>query len=162
MRAKALLIAVVLAGCGYRFTAPNSELPGGLRSVSVPLFVNRTAEPGAELTFTSAAKEVLSRAGRLGGSASDGELEGTITTITGGPMLGSPELGRQPVFRLSVGLNLVLKKQGQVLSQTSFVTSEEFPSGADVLLTEANRATALKRIADTALRDGLERLQQQQ
>jgi hypothetical protein len=153
------LALLVTTGCGYRFTAPNSELPAGIRSVYVPVFTNKTPEVAAELLFTSAAKDQLARANRLGGESSDAVLEGTITTITSGVTFGSPELPRQPVFRLSVALTLVLKKGGATVSSTAFVTNEEFPSGADVLLTESNRSAALKRVADTAMREGLERLQ---
>lgn len=153
------LSLLLATGCGYRFAAPNSELPGGIRTVYVPVFTNKTPEAAAELLFTSAAKEQLARANRLGGESSDAILEGTINTITSGVAYGSPELPRQPVFRLSASLTLVLKKGGAPVSTTTFATSEEFPSGADVLLTESNRAAALKRVADTAMREGLERLQ---
>ncbi|MBL8912543.1 MAG: hypothetical protein JNM17_17755 [Archangium sp.] len=152
-------IALASSACGYRFVAPNSELPAGIKSVRVPVFMNRTAEPAAELFFTDAAKEQLQRAGRLGGDASDATLAGTLVSVGSGPIQGSPELPRQPAFRMTVVLALELKKGGATVSSTTVVTSEEFPSGADVLLTEANRAQALKRIAESAVREGLERLQ---
>lgn len=150
---------LLLAGCGYRFTAPNASLPGGVRAARVPFFLNRTAEPGAELPFTQAARDQLDRAGRLGGPDAQGVLEGTILGVNSGPFLSSPTLGRQPVFRMSATLALTLKKNGQVVGNTTVSVSEEFPSGADVLLTETNRAAALRRIADAAVREGLERLQ---
>jgi hypothetical protein len=159
MRGAGLVAALLLTGCGYRFVTPNGELPAGIRSVQVPLFANRTAEPAAELAFTDAAKEQLARAGRLGGAASDATLEGILLSVSSGPMLTSSELPRQPVFRLTVSLSLTLSKGGVVVSAANVSTSEEFPSGADVLLTESNRAAALKRVAEAAIREGLERLQ---
>lgn len=154
-----VVLVLALTACGYRFTAPNSSLPAGLTSVRVPLFQNRTAEPGAELFFTQAARDQLERAGRLGGDASEGVLEGTLLSVTSGPFLQAPELPRQPVFRLSVTLSLTLKKNDAVVGNTTVALSEEFPSGADVLLTESNRGAALRRIAESAAREGLERLQ---
>jgi hypothetical protein len=155
----ALAVVLTLSACGYRFTAPNSALPGGLKSVRVPVFNNRTAEQSAELYFTQAAKDQLERAGRLGGDAAEGVLEGTIISVTSGPFLQAPELPKQPVFRLSVTLSLVLKKDNLAVGTTTVALTEEFPSGADVLLTESNRGAALRRIADSAIREGLERLQ---
>jgi hypothetical protein len=157
-----LLALVLLAGCGYRFTAPNASLPGGMRSARVPFFINRTAEPGAELPFTQAARDQLERAGRLGGPDAEGVLEGTILGVNSGPFLQAPTLPRQPVFRMTAAISLVLKKGGVTVGGTTVSVSEEFPSGADVLLTESNRAAALRRIADAAIREGLERMQVEQ
>ena len=155
----ALCALVTLSACGYRFTAPNSSLPAGLKSVRVPIFNNGTAEPGAELYFTQAARDQLERAGRLGGDAADGVLDGTIIAVSSGPFMNAPELPKQPVFRLSVSLSLALKKNDVAVGTTTVALSEEFPSGADVLLTESNRGAALRRIADAAIREGLEKLQ---
>jgi hypothetical protein len=148
---------LLAAGCGYRFTAPNASLP--VKSARVPMFQNRTAEPAAEMIFTQAARDQLERAGRLGGPDAEGELEGTIVSISGGPFLTAPSLPRQPVFRVYATISLTLKKGGLTVGATTVAVSEEFPSGADVLLTESNRAAALRRIADAAIREGFERLQ---
>jgi hypothetical protein len=155
----ALAVVLLLAGCGYRLAAPNSALPGGLKAVSVPVFRNRTAEPAAELAFTRAMRERLERAGRLGGSDAPGRLEGTILSVSGAPYLTAPSLPRQPAFRLAASVQLQLFKDGAPLSTVTVSGSEEFVSGADVLLTEANRGAALQRLADMLMREGLERLQ---
>lgn len=154
-----LIPLLLLAGCGYRFTAPNASLPGNVRAAHVPFFTNRTAEPGAEMAFTQAARDQLERAGRLGGPDAEGVLEGTILSVNSGPFLQAPTLPRQPVFRMSATVSLTLKKAGVVVGSATASVSEEFPSGADVLLTESNRAAALRRIADAVVREGLERMQ---
>lgn len=149
-----VLVAIMLTACGYRFTAPNASLPGGLHSARVPVFTNRTAEPGAELAFTQAARDQLDRAGRLGGPDAEGVLEGTILSVGSGPFMGRP-----PVFRMTATISLNLTKSGLSVGTTTSSVSEEFPSGPDVLLTESNRAAALRRLADACVREGLERLQ---
>ncbi len=151
------VLLLLLLSCGYRFTAPNASLPANIRAVHVPLFVNRTAEPGAELPFTQSARDQLARAGRLGDANAGAVLDGTILGVGSGPFMGSP-----PVFRMSVVLGLSLKKGGAEVGATTVSVSEEFPSGADVLLTESNRAAALTRLAEAAVREGLERLQTKQ
>ena len=125
----------------------------------MPYFDNRTAEPAAEVAFTQAARDQLERAGRLASATADGTLEGTVVSLGGGPFMGAPTLSRQPVFRLTAVLTLTLKRGGAVVATTTVTAAEEFPSGADVLLTESNRAAALRRLADAAVREGLERLQ---
>lgn len=154
-----LVVGLLLCACGYRFTAPNSSLPAGLTSVQVPMFENKTADPSLELVFTQAARDQLQRAGRLGGDTAEGTLRGTVLTVSSGPFLAAPTLGRQPGMRVSVGVLFVLEKQGREVGRTGVNLIEDFPSGADVLLTESNREAALRRIADSAVREGLERLQ---
>jgi hypothetical protein len=151
---------LLLAGCGYRFTAPNASLP--VKSARVPMFQNRTAEPAAEMTFTQAARDQLERAGRLGGDDAEGVLEGVILGVGSGPFLSAPSLPKQPAFRMTATISLTLTKGGVPVGSTTVSVSEEFPSGADPLLTESNRAAALKRLADASIREGFERLQSAQ
>lgn len=51
--AACMALATLVSGCaGYRL---GSTLPAGIRSVAVPVFINRTEEPGLEARCTSAA-----------------------------------------------------------------------------------------------------------
>ncbi len=45
-----ILAAVVLAGCGY---GTRGSLPDHIKTVAVPIFKNRTLEPGVESAITS-------------------------------------------------------------------------------------------------------------
>jgi hypothetical protein len=53
---------------------------------------------------------------------------------------------------------LTLKKGEQTLNAVAVSGTEDYPSGADLLLSEANRGAALTRLAETLMRDGLDRL----
>lgn len=150
---------MVLSACGYRFAVPHATLVGRVKSVHVPVFKNRTAEPGAEWVFTRAARAQLARAGVLGGDDAEATLEGEVVAVSGAPFLRAPSLPRQPVFRLNVSVSLVLQRGEAVLGQTTVSLAEEFPSGADVLLTESNREAALKRLAEAVMSEGIDRLQ---
>ncbi len=158
-RGRQVFCLLLLTSCGYRFSAPNASLPGGIKAARVPMFINRTAEPGVEMAFTQAARDQLDRAGRLGGPDAEAVLEGTILAVSSGPFLQAPSLPRQPVFRMSATLSMTLTKSGVAVGGTTVSFTEEFPSGADVLLTESNRAAALRRIADAVVREGFERMQ---
>ena len=151
-----ILAALVLAGCGYRFTAPGGPLPNGIKSVRAPMFDNATSESGAEVLFTEAFRQQLGRAGTLGDSNAEPHVRGIVLGVSGGPMVSTP--GRLPNYRLSASARLTLVSHGKELVATEVVGAEDYPPGADVLLTEANRAAALRRLAETMMREGYERL----
>ena len=158
-KSKGLIVIVtvlLLAACGYRFTAPAGPLPNGIRAVRAPLFENGTQEPGAEVFFTQALREQLSRSGTLGGEDAEPLVRGVVTGVSSGPLVSTPN--RLPNYRLSASAHLVLVSRGQELVATDISGSEDFPPGADVLLTEQNRAAALRRLAETMMREGYERL----
>jgi outer membrane lipopolysaccharide assembly protein LptE/RlpB len=56
------LLAVGLAGCGYSF---RGNLPDHIKTVAVPMFTNKTTEPGIENLLTSAVVEAYASNGRL-------------------------------------------------------------------------------------------------
>jgi outer membrane lipopolysaccharide assembly protein LptE/RlpB len=56
------LLAVSVAGCGYSF---RGSLPDHIKTVAVPVFTNKTAEPGVETLLTSAVVEAFATNGRL-------------------------------------------------------------------------------------------------
>ncbi len=154
-----MVALLALSACGYRFVAPLSQLPEGIRAVRVPMFDNRTAEPSAELLFTRAARDALHRAGLLGGDDATAELKGSVVSITSYAFMTSPTLPRQPGQRMTVTVSLKLENEGRPVNAATVTVTEEFPSGADVLLTESNRQQALHRLAEAAVREGLERFQ---
>jgi hypothetical protein len=138
-------------------TAPNARLPAGVRAVRIPLFQNRTAEPNFEAVLTEAFREHYARAGLLGDDRAQVRLEGTILSVSAPPTVTNT--GRGPTYRLSVTAVAKLAKGEQVLGQAVVTQSEDFPSGADLLLTESNRASALRRLAELLARDAAERLE---
>ena len=125
-----------------------------MRSVRAPLLVNRTFEPQAEAIFTQSLREQLGRAGVLGGSASDGQIRGEILSLSFDPV----QSGTLASYRLSATAALHLERQGKVLASTRVTGIEELLAGAGPLETDANRGAALRRLADSMMRDGYERL----
>jgi hypothetical protein len=162
---------LVLQACGYRFTAPGGPLPQGVKAAAVPMMSNVTPEPSAETLFTQALREQLQRAGTLGGDTADARIEGTLLSVSSGPMVTSPT-GRGPTYRLTALINLKLIRNGAVLADIQVAGDEDVQPGvnlpqgvppppgttSDVLLTEANRQAGLRRLADSMMREGYERL----
>ena len=161
------------SGCGYRFTPRGGGLPEGIRSVCAPVFRNDTPEPGLEVLFTRAFRQELGRSGVLGGSgACEATVEGAVvgvgsapTIITepvyqGNTLVAPPQLAS---YRASAAVQLRLIRDGRVLSETTVSGNEDFLPGTasvsgDVLEAEANRQAALHRLAETMMREGLDRL----
>lgn|GEM_PF-269295 len=183
-----LFIGAATAECGYRFAAGGAPLPEGIREVYAPVFVNRTGsnpitrlgetyraanEPGVEAIFTQAFREQLLRAGVAGGPNCEARVEGEVLGVDSGPTVLSVT-GTLASYRVSARVRLRLVKNGRQLSTADVVGYEDFvPSRqvlqqpdasmpaliqGDVLLTEANRMSAIKRLAETMMRDGYDRL----
>ncbi len=153
------LFFVLLATCGYHFTRPGGVLPEGVEKVHAPVFLNKTPEPGAEALFTQSLREQLLRAGTLADEgAAQAELRGTLEAVSGAPLLVEP--GKLATYRLNATVTLKLMKGDRVVTQAVVSGSEDYLSGADVLLTESNRQAALHRLADTLMREGYERIGQ--
>ncbi len=144
-------------GCGYRFTAGGASLPEGVRHIYAPMFVNRTAEPGVEALFTQAFREQLVRAGVDGKPDSEAQVTGEILGASSYPTIIAPS-GRLASYRASVFAVVRLVKGGRVLAEVSLNGTEDYQPGADMLLTESTRQAALRRLADSMMRDAYDRL----
>lgn len=163
MRAGAALL-LLAAGCGYRFTAGGAPLPEGIRSVCAPVYLNRTPEPGLEALFTQSMREWLARSGVAGGGGGECEarLEGEILSVTGAQTLLTPPPAQAVAsYRVTAVVQLRLVKGGRVVAEAQVTGAEDYlparPLG-DVLVSEANRQAALRRLSDALARDGYERL----
>ncbi|MEW5739273.1 MAG: LptE family protein [Myxococcota bacterium] len=150
------LALILLTACGYRFVVPNA--PAGVKSVSVPVFQNATTEPQVDALCTQALREHYQRAGVLGGEGSDATVEGVVMNVSSAAFLAAPERGAFPTYRLSGAVRLTLRAPGRPPREVVVSGNEEYPSGADLLITESNRATALHRWCDALMREGAERL----
>jgi hypothetical protein len=73
------------SGCAYRLGSPDRSLPGGYHQVFVPIFKNRSPEPGIEVAFTNALIQEFERAkiGRVVDSQqAEVIVEGVIESVT--------------------------------------------------------------------------------
>lgn len=153
-------LALCLCSCGYRFSAGGAALPGDVRKVCAPLYVNRTAEAGLEVVFTESLRRHLVRVGTFG-SGCDGRISGELVNVWGGPTVFT-NFGQLASYRIFAQVVLRLHKGDQLLGEANIVGWEDYlPSaetGQDVLAVEANRQAALHRLSETLARDAYERL----
>jgi hypothetical protein len=77
--------ALSFTGCAYRLGSPDRSLPGGYKQVFIPIFTNRSMEPGIEVDFTNSLIQEFERAkiGRVT-DANQAEVlvEGEISSVT--------------------------------------------------------------------------------
>jgi outer membrane lipopolysaccharide assembly protein LptE/RlpB len=73
-----LLLSLLVPGCGYSL---RGSLPPHIRSIAIPVFVNRTQEPGVENLITQGVVEAFVNSGQLKvteRSSADSILEGEV------------------------------------------------------------------------------------
>ncbi len=56
-----LILFLLNTSCAYRWGTGTRSIPGGYKSVSVPIFKNKSYEPGIEVYFTNALLQELQR-----------------------------------------------------------------------------------------------------
>lgn len=147
----AVLLALVygLGGCGYSF---HGTLPEHVKTVAVPIFVNRTQQPAVEGIITRAIVDAFATNGRLRvvrPEDADSILEGEVLQYTVGAIAVDPSLNVQQ-YRLGVTLSLRMRdvRLNRVLfEQASFSEQADFLVAGSVAQTLAVEAGALQRAA---------------
>ncbi len=145
----------LFTGCGY--TVVRGVGPAG-PALRVAAFKNATAQAELGGLLASAAREQLHLRGRLAeegaaGPVLDGDLVALRMTSS---VLSAGSVG---ALRVEAELRLRITEAGLVKAEETVTGAEDFLQGVDVLGTEANRRTALRRLAEQLVRTGLERLE---
>lgn len=117
-----LFLVFLTAGCGYSL---RGTLPPHIKTVAVPVFVNRTPEPAVEGLLTRAVVEAFSTNGRLKIASpddADAILDGEVTGYALDSIAFDPSANVRQ-YRLTVTLNLRFRdmKRNEVLFQQSNV-----------------------------------------
>ena len=147
--AAVLALAVTLSGCGYSF---QGTLPDHVKTVAVPIFVNRTQQPAVENVITRAIVDAFATNGRLRvvrREDADSILEGEVLQYTVGAIAVDPSLNVQQ-YRLGVTLNLRMRdvRQNRLLfEQANFSEQADFLVAGSVAQTLSIEAGALQQAA---------------
>jgi outer membrane lipopolysaccharide assembly protein LptE/RlpB len=152
--ARALLSAVLLlgsaaGGCGYSL---RGNLPDHLKTVSVPLFRNRTTESGAESTITAAVVNAFTSSGRLrvvSLEQADSVLDGEITGYQVQSLTYDSRLNLRS-YRLTVSMNVRFRdlRRVEVLwQQDGLVENADFDVAGQVSDTISREEGAVKQAA---------------
>jgi hypothetical protein len=152
LSASIVLLVVMCAGCGWYFADRTDAIPRDLKTVSIPLWKNDTAEPGIETLFTNAMVKEFAAKGWLRPTSfgrADTVLEGRIEHIDIQPLSFS-SVAIELENRVTVTASVVLKrKEDQTIlwSVSRLVGREEYDSTPDFNVNLRNREQALRKLA---------------
>lgn len=144
-----LVLAAISVGCGYSL---RGALPPDLRTVAVPVFANRTAEPGVEGILTRAVVDAFATNGRLRvvrAEEADVVLEGEITGYQLQSIAFDPAANVRQ-YRLWVTLNLRLRdvrRQRLLFERSGVQERADFRVSAAVAETLVREDAALRAAA---------------
>lgn len=146
------LVMVIISGigCGYHF-AGSGGFPAGIQSVSVPVFKNKTAQTGAENTFTSGLLYEISRRGGVALADQNdaaATIIGTVSSIRTATV-SHTEANVSAERRVYVVLNVrLIDSSGAVIWHGDVRDSEVYTVATDKLQTEENKKAALTRLSE--------------
>jgi len=144
-----VLAALILGGCGYSL---RGSLPGHIKTVAVPVFKNRTSEPGVETMLTGAVVDAFSTNGRLtvvGAEKADSILEGEVIGYQVLSIAYDPKANVQQ-YRLVVTMNLRfrdVKRDEMIFEQQNLQERSDFRTLGVVAQTISREETALRAAA---------------
>jgi len=151
-------LIVFLGGCGYALVGKGSALPADIRTVSIPLFENRTGEPELDTVFTRALRDEFIRDGRLKvvESAPDSTLRGAIVAYALRPLAYD---GDKKVIQYAVDLAVDVahtsEPDGRKLTRQRVQTTWQYDVDESVTESESQRAAATveasRKAAETIL-----------
>ncbi len=156
-----VLFLCLLTACGYQFAGPG-QLPGGVQTIAVEVFTNRSAESGLETTLTNAVIDEMTRRRQdlvVGPKEADAVLSGTIdrlstATLSRGGTLTAVER------RVIMTASFVLKDRGgKVVWQVRGLSAEQaYSVGDSKAATDLNKRLAIGQVSERLAEYLFERL----
>ena len=144
---------LVIAACGYRFPGTETKMPGGVTSIYIENFDNRTVELAIENVFTSSFITIFRQRNKnliaKEPQAAQAVFKGVVASESISTIVTTRAQTAQE-RRITMGLNLKLVDQkGRVLWAADGVSDNEaYPVSVDNAQTEANKRAAIGTISD--------------
>jgi hypothetical protein len=151
----AVLVALAAgAGCGYAVGAGATRLPAGAGPVFVPPLENRTVDAEAGALVAAALREELSRRGAAGGEGASARIDGVVTRSSSTPLTT-----QGGTWRLTFEVQARLLVDGQEAALVRVRREVDYLGEVDAVATEGRRRLAVRRAANEAAREIVERLE---
>jgi lipopolysaccharide assembly LptE-like protein len=137
---RVLVLAALLAGCGYHLTGSGGDIPGTARTVSIALFTNHTREVALEVRLRRAIEDEFRRRGPLRvveGEDGDVVLSGDIRTLRNVPVaFSATDEAVQYQGVIVVGMRLTERATGRTLQENKALQeSQDFGAVSGVVIT---------------------------
>jgi outer membrane lipopolysaccharide assembly protein LptE/RlpB len=149
-----LLLCLATQGCGYHTSAHNSHLPGNLKTLAIPAFVNTSKSYRIEQIFTSAVvQEFLTRTHynivHDEGQSADAVLRGAIVNTISTPATLDSKTNRAASISVTVYARVTLTEHGgKVLyDNPSYVFHDQYQLTNDLSTFFEEDTPTLQRIS---------------
>jgi hypothetical protein len=156
-----IFIPLFFWSCGYRF-AGSGNLPGGIETIAIEMFENRTPETGLENTITNDLIFEFTRKGRPVQKNSD-EADAVLTGVIVSEriMTISRQAQQSPLARrVEITVNLKLTGSGGEIkwSASDLTEFDEYNVSTDKEATETNKRRAIENLSKKLAEKVLNRL----
>ncbi|MGB9700693.1 MAG: LPS assembly lipoprotein LptE [Thermodesulfobacteriota bacterium] len=147
-----LILAMGEAACGYRFVGRETNLPGDIKTLAIPLFTNQTDQIGLESEITQALRERFISSKRLviqEEKSANLVLKGKVKSFNTTSVAVTKGLFVTSGYRAMITIEIILKRHqdGQVLWKDELSEGWNYPVGVDLMQTEYNKKEAIRQIA---------------
>jgi hypothetical protein len=154
--AAALVALAAASACGYSVGAgaTSARLPAGSGTVFVAPLDNRTADAEAGALVAAALREELSRRGVSGGEGAPSRIEGAVLRSS-----SSPLTTQGGSWRLVFEVQARLVTRGQEVARMDVRREVDYLGEVDAIATEGRRRNAIRRAAEEAAQEIVERME---
>jgi hypothetical protein len=145
-----------LAACGYSVGAgaPAARLPEGAGTIFVAPLENRTSDAEAGALVAAALRTELSRRGASGGEGARSRIEGAVVRSASAPLTT-----QGGTWRLTFEVQARLVTGGDPVARVDVRREVDYLGEVDAIATEGRRRLAVRRAAEDAAREIVERLE---
>jgi outer membrane lipopolysaccharide assembly protein LptE/RlpB len=152
-----ILLLIFLSSCGYHVSGTGGSLSKGIRTISIPVFDNNSAEPLIQRQFTDAVRQAFLTDGRLRLSSPDKAdllLNGLITNYYNRSVaFNRDDVVTESIITLGIKVKVLDQINEKVYMENSMTTKWDYRSDSLVINSEAARQVALQEAyRDLALR----------
>lgn len=147
-----MFLSFSLPACGYALVGKGSSLPADVKSVSIPLFENRTGEPDLDTIVTRVVKEHFIRDGRLkveSVGAADTKLSGVVESYNIRP-LAYDEANNVTEYMVNMAVSVThsYTRTGELLKKERINTNWRYVVDPSITVTESQRLDAIESAAE--------------
>jgi hypothetical protein len=142
-----------LEACGYRLARKTINLPTDMKSIAIPLLINKTTVQEVEQLLTRSLIQQFSERTALRVSAqiagSDAILQGEILSVTASPVLfGAETFTSTFLVTLQANIRIISAANHKVLFENpSYIFRDQYAISADVKQFFSEQNPALRRMA---------------
>ena len=145
-----LIVVSCLPACGYHFSGHYSSLPPEIKTVSIPVFSNKTFEPGIESLFTNALIKEFFKSYKLKVVSGEGDsiITGEVTSFKLDPISYTRD-DRVLEYRAIIHTSVTFKNtaNGEVIwKNKNLFYNEEYLVSSDLESNEAAEQEAKEKI----------------